>query len=124
VNDGFVRIHCKACGESDLVGLSCKQRMLCPSCGAKRTAETAAHLVDRVLPDVRYRQWTVSVPFGLRRRLARDVELRGEVHRLAVSELFRSIRRRAGHREAQGGAVTFVQTFGSALNAPGEARGV
>jgi hypothetical protein len=88
-----------------------------------------------VLPDVRYRQWTVSVPFGLRRRLARDVELRGEVHRIAVNELFRSIRRRAGDREAQSGAVTFVQTFGSALNlnvhpsgtfseaaAPGQAR--
>jgi hypothetical protein len=29
-------------------------------------AERAAHLVDRVLPDVPIRQWVLSVPFQLR----------------------------------------------------------
>ena len=29
---------------------SCKKSSLCPSCGARRLAETAAHRVDHVLP--------------------------------------------------------------------------
>ena len=33
-------------------------------------ADTAAHLVDRVLPEVAIRQWLLSVPFALRCRLA------------------------------------------------------
>jgi hypothetical protein len=35
-------------------------------------ADTAAHLVDRVLPSAPYRQWVLSVPKPLRLRLARD----------------------------------------------------
>jgi hypothetical protein len=33
-------------------------------------ADTAAHLVDRVFPEVPVRQWVLSVPFALRYRLA------------------------------------------------------
>ena len=33
-------------------------------------ADTAAHLVDRVLPQVPIRQWVLSLPFALRYRLA------------------------------------------------------
>ena len=32
------------------VAFSCKRRGLCPSCGARRMADTAAHLVEHVLP--------------------------------------------------------------------------
>jgi hypothetical protein len=35
-------------------------------------ADTAAHLVDRVLPRAPYRQWVFTVPKSLRLRLARD----------------------------------------------------
>jgi len=35
-----------------LVAFSCKGRAFCPSCGGRRMADTAAHLVDRVLPEV------------------------------------------------------------------------
>ena len=38
----------------------------CPSWNAKRTAETAAHLVDHVIPHVPVRQWVLSVPKRLR----------------------------------------------------------
>jgi hypothetical protein len=38
----------------------CKGRGVCPSCNAKRAHVTAAHLVERVLPHVPYRQWTLS----------------------------------------------------------------
>ena len=38
-------------------------------------AETAAHLVDRVLPDVGLRQWVLTLPYPLRCRLAWDSAL-------------------------------------------------
>jgi hypothetical protein len=51
-------------------------RGFCPSCGGRRMAERAAHLVDHVLPpDVPVRQWVLSVPHRLRYRLAYDHRL-------------------------------------------------
>jgi hypothetical protein len=41
-----------------------------PSCGARRMAETAAHLVDHVIPPVPVRQWVLSFPIPLRFLLA------------------------------------------------------
>jgi len=38
-------------------------------------ADTAAHLVDRVLPEVPVHQWVLSLPFTLRYRLAYDARL-------------------------------------------------
>lgn len=40
-----------------LVAFSCKKRGFCPSCGARRMAETAALLADEVLPERPLRQW-------------------------------------------------------------------
>jgi hypothetical protein len=84
-------------------------------------ADTAAHLVDRVLPRVPVRQWVLSLPFGLRYRLAHDRELTADVLRVFVRAIFSSLRRRTrpkrvGAGTALGGAVTFVQRFGGALN--------
>ena len=53
---GFARFHCDACGHDRLVPFSCKGRGFCPSCGGRRMAERAAHLVEHVLPDVPMRQ--------------------------------------------------------------------
>ena len=53
---GFLRLHCGACGHDKLVAFSCKRRGFCPSCGARRMAQTAAHLVDHVIPHVPVRQ--------------------------------------------------------------------
>ena len=39
---------------------SCKSRGISPSCGGRRMADTAAHLVDHVIPDVPVRQWVLS----------------------------------------------------------------
>jgi hypothetical protein len=44
----FARARCPACGHDFLVAFSCKGRGVCPSCNARRMAETAAHLVDQV----------------------------------------------------------------------------
>jgi hypothetical protein len=68
---GFYRVRCPDCGYERLLGLSCAGR-LCPSCWARRTADGAAHLVDRVLPSAPYRQLVLSLPYKLRIYLARD----------------------------------------------------
>ena len=56
LSHGFCRVHCTACGKDDLVAFSCKRRGFCPSCGSRCMADLAAHLVDRVWPDVPVRQ--------------------------------------------------------------------
>ena len=47
--NGFLRLHCDTCGHDRTLPFSCKHRGWCPSCGGRRMADTAAHLVDRVL---------------------------------------------------------------------------
>lgn len=44
-------------------------------------SDTAAHLVDRVLPEVPVRQWVLSLPFTLRYSLAYDAPLHGAADR-------------------------------------------
>ncbi len=59
---GFARVRCQACGDELVVAFSCKRRGICPSCTARRMADTAAHLADHVLPRAPYRQWVFTVP--------------------------------------------------------------
>jgi hypothetical protein len=117
---GFLRVHCDVCGRDRVVAFSCKGRSVCSSCCGRRMADTAAHLVDRVLPEVPVRQWVLSLPFPLRYRLAYDSGLLRDVLRLFIQVVFSSLRRRVkkrvGIRGAQCGAVTFVQRFGGAIN--------
>ena len=83
-------------------------------------ADTAAHLVDRVFPHVPVRQWVLSFPYALRYRLAYDAPLVSAVLAIFTKTVFASLIRRAREfgavRQAQCGAVTFIQRFGSALN--------
>jgi hypothetical protein len=117
---GFVRVRCTRCGAPRLVAFSCKGRGFCPSCGGRRMSDTAAHLVDRVLPQVPVRQWVLSLPYPLRFGLAYDRQLCTAVLGVFVRSLLGQLRRRARHEEGvdggQSGAVTFVQRFGSAVN--------
>ena len=117
---GFVRLRCSACGHDRVLAFSCKGRAFCPSCGGRRMADTAAHLVDRVLPDVPVRQWVLTLPFPLRFRMGYDARLTSDVLRAFLRSVFASLRRRARRQWAicwpQCGAVTFIQRFGDALN--------
>ena len=72
---GFLRVRCAECGHEKLVAFSCKRRGICPSCGARRMAETAAWLVDHVIPKVPVRQWVLSFPIPLRSLFAVHPEL-------------------------------------------------
>ena len=53
---GFLRLRCAQCAHEKLVAFSCKGRGFCPACGTRRMAQTAAHLVDAVIPRVPVRQ--------------------------------------------------------------------
>ena len=115
---GFLRVRCETCRAEKLVAFSCKRRGWCPSCGARRMVDTAALLVDEVLPEVPIRQWVLSVPFPLRFLFAREPAAMGSVLRLVVRAIESWLIGRSGQRRvnARGGAVTLVQRFGSALN--------
>jgi hypothetical protein len=117
---GFLRLHCDACQLDHLVPFSCKRRGFCPSCGGRRMADTAAHLVDCALPEVPIRQWVLTLPYPLRYRCAYDARLTSQVLRAFLCALFAGLRRRArdrwGTARGQCGAVSFIQRFGSALN--------
>ncbi|QRK07344.1 transposase [Archangium violaceum] len=115
---GFARVRCESCKDELLVAFSCKGRGVCPSCNAKRAHVTAVHLVERVLPHVPYRQWTLSFPHRVRWVLLKDVGLLSDVLTVFLRAVFALQRRRArrqGMRGGQVGAVSFIQFFGSAL---------
>ena len=82
----FVRVKCEDCKSELLVAFSCKKRGFCPSCGGKRMAETAAYLVDNIIPPVRIRQYVLSVPIPLRYWMASNKNLLGKVHKIFASE--------------------------------------
>ena len=117
---GFARVWCPVCRDDLLVALSCKLRGICPSCGGRSMADTAAHLVDRVLPPVAVRQWVLTLPWHLRRRLAYDADLTTAVLALFIRSVERFYARvgaaRHGVRGGRTGSVTAIQRFGSALN--------
>ena len=71
---GFARARCDECGHDFLMAFSGKGRGVCPSCNARRMAETAAHLADHVLPCLPVRQWVLSLPKRRRYHLPHDRE--------------------------------------------------
>jgi len=115
---GFLRVQCSTCHHERLVAFSCKRRGFCPSCGARRMAESAAMLVDEVLPHEPIRQWVLSFPFQLRFLFASRPELMGKVlgivNRVIASHLIKKVG--LTQKTAQTGSVTLIQRFGSALN--------
>jgi len=81
-------------------------------------AETAAKLCDRVLPPARYRQWTLSLPWEHRLKLAANPTLLSACLRACTKTLFsyqRSRARKQNIRGGQCGAVTFIHRFDSQL---------
>ena len=115
---GFLRVRCDTCHFERLVAFSCKKRGFCPSCGARRMAETAALLADEVFPDVPLRQWVISFPFPLRYLFAAHPHAMGKVLRIVYRASSTHLIHKAGFSIKDGatGAVTLIQRFGSALN--------
>jgi len=115
---GFLRLRCGECGHDKLLAFSCKRRGFCPSCGARRMSQTAAHLVEHVIPHVPLRQWVLSLPIPLRLLLAAQPELVTPVLQVVQRVVTRHLLELAGlaSDEGHGGAVTLIQRFGSAAN--------
>ena len=58
-------------------------------------SDTAAHLVDRVFPQVPVRQWVLSLPYALRYRLAYDAQMVSRVLDIFTKAVFAFLIRRA-----------------------------
>ena len=97
---------------------SCKRRGFCPSCGTRRMADSAALLVDDILPRQPMRQWVLSVPFPLRFLFASNPKVMTRALAIVYRTIATHLTRKAGFTKttAQTGAVTLIQRFGSALN--------
>jgi hypothetical protein len=95
---GFGRARCTSCGQGFVVAFSCKGRGVCPSCNGRRMAQTAAHLVDRVIPPVPVRQWVISVPKRLRCFLADRPNAVAALTRIFIEEIERLLCTAAGRR--------------------------
>ena len=81
--------------------------------------DRAAHLVDRVFPEVPIRQYVLTLPPRLRYLLAWDHDLCRAVVAVYLRAVLGWLRRQARRRgviEGRGGAVAVVQRFGAALN--------
>ncbi len=120
VAHGFLRLRCGKCGYDKLVAFSCKRRGFCPSSGARRMSQTAAHLVDQIIPlsHVPVRQWVPSLPVPLRVHLAAQPELMTPVLQVLQRIVSQHLLTTAGLSadKGQGAAVTLIQRFGSAAN--------
>ena len=117
----LLRLGCDTCKHELLLAFSCKRRGFCPSCAGRRMAQTAAHLVERVIPWVPTRQWVVSVPVPLRYWMAASQELTAKVHtiiRTTIGQYYvnKAVTRGFARANIQPGSVTFIQRFWSAIN--------
>ena len=115
---GFLCVVCEQCHAERLVAFSCKKRGFCPSCGARRMAESARHLVEDVFGARPVRQWVLSFPYPLRFLFASKPDAIGSVLAIVQRVIGGWLADQASveRASAQGGAVTLIQRFGSALN--------
>jgi hypothetical protein len=126
---GFGRALCTGCGQGFVIAFSCKGRGVCPSCNGRHMAQTAAHLVDHVIPPVPVRQWVISVPKRLRGFLADRPAAVAALTRIFIEEIERLLGVAAGVTSDASapatapaaarprlGAISFLHRFGSALN--------
>ena len=118
VRRGFTLVKCTDCAASALIAFSCKSRGWCPSCAARRAHEASLHLLE-VLPQIPYRQWTLSLPFALRFTVVKEPKLLRVLERCVTRSIFRWLRARAKQLGHGGrllcGSVCFVQLFSSSL---------
>jgi hypothetical protein len=96
------------------VGALGERRGFCPSCGARRMAESSALLVDEVFPHQPVRQWVLSFPFQLRFLFASRPLITGQVLAIVYRTISMHLIRKAGYsrKTARTGAVTLIPRFG------------
>jgi hypothetical protein len=80
--------------------------------------QTAAHLVDHVIPRVPVRQWVLTVPKRVRYFLQHDQHIFSGVLRVFMRAVNTAVRKHSpgAPRDASFGAVAFLHRAGSFLN--------
>lgn len=81
-------------------------------------SETAAHLVDHVLPHKNIRQWVLTFPVPIRLCLAVRPKFMAralEIAHLVIGQYYRK-KAGLGAKNSKSGAVTLIQRFGGSLN--------
>ena len=116
---GFARARCAQCGHDFLIAFSCKGRGVCSSCNTRRMAETAAHLVEHVIPRVPVRQRMLSLPNACATSCSTIRRLQPWRCTSSYSAVEQPLRRCSpgASPHAGIGAVAFIQRFGALLNA-------
>jgi len=113
---GFACAHCEGCSKDFLIAYSCKTRGICPSCNQRAMVQTAAHLIDSVLPRVPFRQFVISFPLRIRHYLETHKLLQA-VLKIVVDEIRKTvIACSPPTSNPQIGAISFIQHFGNTLN--------
>jgi hypothetical protein len=118
---GFLRLGCESCQKEVLLAFSCKRRGFCPSCAGRRMAQTAAHLVECVMPRVPTRQGVVSVPMPLRYWMAASRDLMAQVYttiRTTIAQFYvtQAVKRGVARQKVQPGSVSCIQRSGGSFN--------
>jgi hypothetical protein len=104
----FLRVRCQDYHHEHLVAFSFKRRGCCPSCWAKRMAETAALFADDVLPHKPIRQSVLSFPYPLRFLLASNPQVVTKVLGIVNRVISTHLIKKTGFKKATAhtGAVT------------------
>jgi hypothetical protein len=114
---GCARAKCPDCNHSMIIAYSCKQRGLCPSCGAKRGVLFGEHIHKNVLLKVSHRHVVFTIPKRIRPFFLHSRSLNGILFQSSWRSL-KSVHRMPGiHSSArQFGAVMSLHTGGETLN--------
>jgi len=113
---GFACGHCDSCNKDILIAFSCKGRGLCPSCNTRTMVQTAAHMIENVIPCVPVRQFVISFPKRIRHYLQTH-EILKTVLRIVVDEIRKTLIASGPNiSNPKIGAISFIQHFGNTLN--------
>lgn len=114
--NGFACAHCGSCGKDFFLAFSCRGRGICPSCNTRAMVQTAAHLLENVIPCVPVRQFVISFPKRIRYYLQTHSILQS-ILRIVVDEIRKKmIACNPDVSDPKIGAVSFIQYFGNTLN--------
>jgi hypothetical protein len=115
---GFARVVCGNCRAEFLAAFSCKTRLLCPSCQAKRLTLWSGWLGAHLLAKVPHRMITLTVPKRLRPFFLWDRKLLGLLARAAAETIKIYYREMTGESNGAPGIVVSIQTFGNRAGNP------
>jgi hypothetical protein len=104
---------CQKCSHSELIAFSCKKRVICPSCDAKRSHIFAEHLHENILLPYPHKHTVFTIPIRLRPYFLYDRALFGELYKAAIQSFSEYIESTLPGKTA---AVASLHSSGALLN--------